>query len=107
MSLGTHLALPIEVKRDSHSELWTAINDQLRPRYTLDPLAKGHGIYLVIWFGQGDMPLDPVDRQRPTTIGDLQARLEAQVPEVERHMIRVHVMDVSLKPGSDLPTSAF
>ncbi len=106
VSLGTHLALPIEVKRDSHSELWTAINDQLRPRYTLDPLAKGHGIYLVLWFGQGDMPLDPVDRQRPTTIQGLQARLEAQVPEVERQLIRVHVMDVSLKPGSDLPISA-
>lgn len=105
VSLGVQLALPIEIKRENHPELWTAINEQLIPRYTQDPLAKGHGIYLAIWFGQGDMPLDPLDRKKPATPGELKARLEAQIPSEERHRVMVHVMDVSLKatPGPQAP----
>lgn len=57
-------------------------------------------IEIVLGFGQRDMPLDPVDRKRPTTPEDLQARLEAQIPEDKCHQILVHVMDVSLRPGS-------
>ena len=42
--------LPIEVKRDDNPSLWEAVDDQLIAKYTGNPAADGHGIYLVLWF---------------------------------------------------------
>src|SRR5690606_33507160 len=44
--------LPIEIKRDSNDGVWTAIHKQLIDQYTREPKTGGHGIYLVLWFGE-------------------------------------------------------
>jgi len=50
--LNTHkmIDLPIEIKGQWHSEIWTAASDQLQ-NYTREYRAEGRGIYLVLWFG--------------------------------------------------------
>ena len=39
--------VPVEVKRSCHSDLWTAIQEQLIAKYTRDPGAEDFGSYLV------------------------------------------------------------
>ena len=46
------MKLVIELKRDYHSEVWTAVERQLDRFYTRDPEANGFGIYGVFWFGE-------------------------------------------------------
>ena len=48
--------MPVEIKKSTHDELWTAIRTQLMAKYMRDPEADGYGIYLVLWFGQETMP---------------------------------------------------
>tara|TARA_R110000751_G_scaffold307911_1_gene435141 strand:+ start:64848 stop:68807 length:3960 start_codon:yes stop_codon:yes gene_type:complete len=45
------LRLPIEIKGQWHSDLWTGADKQLTKLYSSDHLAHGYGIYLVFWFG--------------------------------------------------------
>lgn len=49
VSYGT-VDVPMEIKGQWHSELWTAANEQLI-NYTKEYHANGYGIYLVLWFG--------------------------------------------------------
>ena len=44
--------MPVEIKKSSSRELWSAIRNQLIAKYTRDPGAAGYGIYLVFWFGR-------------------------------------------------------
>lgn len=46
------LRMPIEVKGQWHTELWTAADRQLAASYAQDWQADGYGIYLVLWFGK-------------------------------------------------------
>ena len=46
--------VPVEIKRSCHRDLWSAVRSQLIARYTVDPETEGHGIYLVLWFGDTD-----------------------------------------------------
>jgi hypothetical protein len=48
-----NLKLPVEVKRDTHADLWTAAKNQLERLYARDPNAHGYGVYLVFYFGVG------------------------------------------------------
>ncbi|MBR7946045.1 NACHT domain-containing protein [Burkholderia cenocepacia] len=94
---GTLGGVPIEVKRDRHSELWTATRGQLIARYATDPRAKGHGIYVVLWFGDPtQIPLPP-SGLRPRTSDELQVTLEAGLSEEERRTITIHVLDCSVR----------
>lgn len=95
VSFRTQFAIPIEIKKDSHPDLWAALREQLIPRYTRDPLAQGYGIYLVLWFGGTDMKEDAFDSQRATSAEDLQRRLEAKLLQEERNHLFVRVIDVS------------
>ena len=45
------LRMPIEVKGQWHSELWSGADKQLDRLYTRDWRAEDRGIYLVLWFG--------------------------------------------------------
>lgn len=93
---GTRGGVPIEVKRDGHGELWSATRGQLMARYSTDPRAKGHGIYVVLWFGDPkQIPLPP-SGARPQTPDELQAMLEAGLSEEERRSITIHVLDCSV-----------
>lgn len=86
-------AVPIEIKRESHRELWTAISEQLLPRYATLPEAAGRGIYLVLWFGGYDTARPPKGIP-PTTPEDLRRRLLESLPRNERDRVEVRVLDV-------------
>ena len=90
--------VPIEIKKNSHADLWSGLRTQLIGKYTTDPATDGYGIYLVLWFGQGTTTRPP-DGPRPTTPGELQQRLAHQLSPNEALKISVIVMDVT-KPGN-------
>ena len=98
-------AIPVEIKKDYNTRLWTAVANQLVPEYTTAPESSGFGIFLVLWFGQGNTPVPPTGR-RPKTPRELRARLEEQLTGPYRHKISVIVIDVSATYGRvDNPTN--
>lgn len=88
--------VPVEIKKNNHPDLWNAIRTQLIAKYTRDPGAEGHGIYLVFWFDEEDTQPDP-SGTRPDTPGELRERLEATLSDEEARRISVCVIDVSGK----------
>ena len=89
--------IPVEIKKNSHPRLWSALRDQLIAQYTRDPATDGYGIYLVLWFGEVDRHRTPPPPSgvRPDSPEALKARLEeALTPEAARK-ISVCVLDVS------------
>ena len=91
--------VPIEIKRETHPDLWKAIPNQLIAKYGRDPASDGYGIYLVFWFS-GDIKAVPSDGGRkPKSPQELQARLAETVPEELRHKIAVLVVDCSRPVG--------
>ena len=53
MLLRHGIGLPIEVKGQWHQNVWDGSTTQLDEMYAQDWRAKGSGIYLVLWFGEG------------------------------------------------------
>ena len=87
--------VPVEIKKNSHRELWRAVGNQLLPRYANDPATEGLGIYLVLWLGPEEkMPLSP-DGRLPKTPEKLQEWLLAALTLEERRRAAVLVMDVT------------
>jgi hypothetical protein len=86
--------VPIEIKKNTHANLWRAIHDQLIKKYTRDPRAHGYGIYLVFWFG-ADKTQPPPRGQRPHTADELEKRLRATLSADENRKISVCVMNVA------------
>ena len=93
-SCGDELNVPMEIKRDRHRDLWTALRAQLMAQYTSDPATGGYGIYLVFWFGAGKIPRPPQGNP-PTSPQELREQLEEDLTEAERRKISVYVVDVS------------
>lgn len=89
------MAIPIEIKRDSHHDLWTAISDQLIDLYTREPESKGRGIFLAFWFGGKNMPAPP-KKDKPTSAAELETLLNDIVPADKKELISVCVVDCSL-----------
>ena len=94
VSSGQDYQVPIEIKKNSHPNLWTAIENQLIAKYTRDPGAAGHGIYLVFWFGSEHTTFPP-SGSRPHTPDELREQLQASLSDVEARRISVVVIDVS------------
>ena len=86
--------VPVEIKKSQDPQLWSALRNQLIQRYVSSPITGGHGIYLVFWFGERDIPAPPQGR-RPANPEELRQRLEAPLSEAERRRISVCVVDVS------------
>ncbi|MDE0206595.1 MAG: hypothetical protein OXP66_11275, partial [Candidatus Tectomicrobia bacterium] len=88
--------VPVEIKRNDHRELWSALRNQLIAQYTDHPGADGYGVYLVFWFGR-EYTQPPPSGKRPVNITELQERLkrEAKLSEAEERKTFVHVIDVS------------
>jgi hypothetical protein len=86
--------VPIEIKKDSHSDLWRAMHEQLIVRYTRDPGADGFGIYLVFWFGGKGMPVHPEGITRNAV--ELEERLRQTLSVEESRRVRVCVIDCAL-----------
>lgn len=89
------MVMPVEIKRHYHPEVWTALVKQLSERYSRDPGADGHGIYLVIWFGINakKVPTPPNKMTSPTTAADLEAALRSNIPDYLKSKIEVIVFD--------------
>lgn len=86
--------VPVEIKKDTHAELWSALKHQLIGLYTRDIETGGYGIYLVFWFGEGGMPPPPTGT-RPASPGELKKRLEDTLAAEEALKIAVVVVDVT------------
>lgn len=90
ISYGSDLAIPVEIKKNSHREIWDGISEQLVPKYTRDPEADGYGIYLVFWFGtkymRGGISNEPQE---------LKNLLEKRLDQTLKNKIHVVVIDVS------------
>jgi hypothetical protein len=95
VSYRGNLDLPIELKRDRSSQLWTNLREQLVDKYVIAMNTSGFGIYLVIWFGGEGMPRPLDGGRKPTSPEDLRHRLEAQLTPAEQQRISVRVVDVS------------
>ncbi|MEA3303451.1 MAG: hypothetical protein U9Q75_09285, partial [Pseudomonadota bacterium] len=86
--------VPIEIKKNSHGNLWRAIHDQLIARYTREPRAHGFGIYVVFWFGSDKTQPAP-SGPRPQSAEELEQRLHATLSTDEKRKIAICVIDVA------------
>ena len=93
--------VPIEIKKNSHRDLWSAMRDQLLAHYTQDPATDGYGTYLVFWFGANGTP-PPPDGPPPRSAAELETRLTASLSAAQARRIAVCVIDA----GSDRLESA-
>ena len=85
-------AIPVEIKKSRHRDLWSAVRNQLIAQYTTDPATGGHGIYLAFWFGKVQ---PPPSGPPPADADDLRIRLEETLSDSDRRKISVVVIDVS------------
>ena len=90
--------VPVEIKKSSHQDLWSAIRNQLIAKYTRDPNAGGHGIYVVFWFGK-DYCQPSKSGSRPGSAVALGKHLHDTLSPEETRMIRVCVIDVTDPPS--------
>ena len=86
--------VPVEVKKNNHRELWSAMHKQLIKQYVRGPEADGYGIYLVFWFGE-EYTQAPPEGKLPDSALELQGRLTATLSPEEARKISVCVIDVS------------
>ena len=86
--------VPVEIKKNSHPGLWSAIRSQLIDSYVREPSTDGYGIYLVFWFGKDCTQPTPVGKL-PASPEELQARLAAMLTVEEARKIVISVVDVS------------
>ena len=86
--------VPVEVKKNGHRNLWSAMKNQLIKQYANDPSTNGYGIYLVFWFGK-NYTQPPPTGLRPDNPQELQTKLEATLSEDLARKVSVCVIDVS------------
>jgi len=94
MISGKRRLLVTEVKGQWHRELYSAASAQLYKRYSIHPDAERQGIYLVIWFGEGEKV---AGRKKHGIVdaGALKSRIESTLPPDLSGLIDVFVLDVS------------
>ena len=85
--------VPIEVKKNTDRDLWSAARHQLIGKYTVDPASSGHGIYVVLWFGP-DKQRRRSDGVRPNSPETLETLLKESLAQEEARKISVCVIDV-------------
>lgn len=93
-----NVGLPVEIKRQWHSEVWIAPVKQLEVLYAREWHAKGRGAYIVIWFGDVPdqaMPAHPRGLPLPQSPEAMRTMLIDLLPEALRDVIDVYVVDVS------------
>ena len=97
--------VPIEIKKDSHRELWRAPREQLLAHYAQDPATDGCGIYLVLWFGANGAP-PPPDGPPPRSAGELETRLSESLSAAGARRIVVRVINVGRPAPRAVPDAA-
>jgi hypothetical protein len=93
VSYRSDFSLPIEIKRDSHKDLWKAADNQLAKNYLKS--AEACGIYLVLWFGDGKQTAAKDGGSKPRSAAELEQRLRMHLAPANRQRIHILVLDVS------------
>ncbi|MBY0544259.1 MAG: hypothetical protein K2Q14_01785 [Gammaproteobacteria bacterium] len=88
--------IPVEIKKDSHKDIWDAIHTQLIPKYMRDPGTGGYGIYIVFWFGNQLNIIDPIDGVKIHNAKQLETHLRQRLTDEESRRIEILVIDCSL-----------
>ena len=86
--------VPVEIKKNGHRDLWSAIRHQLIGQYAIDPATDGYGVYVVLWFGKDQTQPAPSGK-RPADAAVLEKRLSEALSEEERRRVSVCVINVS------------
>lgn len=90
--------VPVELKRDYHTEVWNAAETQLQRLYTIDPYSHGYGIYVVFWYGDkrtSNVRVNPTTREIPKSAECLERQLQEKLPADSQTHISIIVIDVS------------
>lgn len=85
--------IPVEIKKSNSRDLWSAIENQLIPKYTRDPETDGYGIYLVFWFGK-EYCQPPGEGTRPQDAKELRKRLLDSLSADQKRKISICIIDV-------------
>ena len=86
--------VPVEIKKSTHRDLWSAARNQLIAKYASDPATGGYGIYLVFWTGETEIA-GASSGPPPSTAEELRRRLQVTLTDDEARKISVCVVDVS------------
>lgn len=91
---GAGKLLVTEVKGQWNSELYTAASAQLDRRYAIHPDAASQGVYLALWYGNGERVAGVLD---PTiaSAADLKASILGQMTDELKRRVDVVVLDIS------------
>ena len=92
--------VPIEVKRNTDRELWSALQRQLIAKYAVDPASGGYGVYVVFWFGLQTNSGQGATELARTPPRNWRVLLRESLGEEEARKISICVIDVS-PPDSD------
>lgn len=87
-------SVPVEIKKNNHRDLWTAIRNQLIAKYARDPKADGYGIYVVLWLGKELCKITKSGMQ-PENPDQLRQCLLETLSAEKKNKIKVCVIDVS------------
>ena len=93
-----NLKIPVELKRNYHTDVWTAPMSQLDRLYTRDPGSAGYGVYAVFWYGNLKDKRTTAHRTAATraeSASAMQEQITELVLEERRSQIAVTVIDVS------------
>jgi len=94
--------LILELKRDTHPELWDAPTEQLDRFYTRDPEASGYGVYVVFWYGvnrKRGIPRRPDGGDQPKSAEALEKALGEMMSSKGQTKLLPVVIDVSIPDG--------
>lgn len=87
--------LPIEVKGQWHSEIYSAFENQLERLYTIHPDSDGQGIYLVLWFGS-DKKVAEIKKHGINSAEELYFNIQEKMSEELKNRIDIFVLDLSI-----------
>ena len=91
-----------EVKGQWNDELYSAAAAQLDQRYAIHPDAARQGVYIALWFGNGEKVNGLVDAS-VTSAGDLKARILDKMTDELKARVDVVVLDLSRPPKLPKP----
>lgn len=90
---GRHMSVPVEVKLDSHPEVWLAWDSQLMGLYAPDPTSGYHGVYLVLFTGRKTKL--PPSRKRPSTAEEMAQVFSGLIKTSYKGRLHGLVLDLS------------
>lgn len=95
---GANRLLVTEVKGQWNRELYTAASAQLDQRYAIHPDAAQQGVYLALWYGNGEK-VAGLSNSTITSPAKLKESIISHMPEELRNRVDVVVLDLSRSPS--------